>query len=228
MEDNQKKLLLLFIHSVVSDSLWPHRLQHARLPCPSPSLRACSNSCPLSRWCHPTILSAVIPFSFLQSFPASGSFLMSQLFTSGGQSIGGLAWASVLPNEYSGLISFKTNWFDLFAVQGTLKNLLQHHSSKVSILWHSHPYMTTGRTIALTIQNFVSKVMALLFNMLSSLVIAFLPRTKHLWFHGCNAIRSDFGAQENKVCHCIHCFSIYLPWSDVTECHDLRFLNAEF
>ena len=121
MDDNQKKLLLLFIHSVVSDSLWPHRLQHARLPCPSPSLRACSNSCPLSRWCHPTILSAVIPFSFLQSFPASGSFLMSQLFTSGGQSIGGLAWASVLPNEYSGLISFKTNWFDLFAVQGTLK-----------------------------------------------------------------------------------------------------------
>ena len=177
---------------------------------------------------HVHWVSDAIQLSHPVSSPFPPAFNLSHHdFPASGQSIGASASASVLPNEYSGLISFKTNWFDLFAVQGTLKNLLQHHSSKVSILWHSHPYMTTGRTIALTIQNFVSKVMALLFNMLSSLVIAFLPRTKHLWFHGCNAIRSDFGAQENKVCHCIHCFPIYFPWSDGTGCHDLRFLNVE-
>ena len=90
-------LLLLFSRSVVSDSLWPHGLQHARLPCPSLSPRVCSNSCPLSQWCHPTISFSVVPFSCLQSFPESRSFPMSQLFTSGGQSIGASASASVLP-----------------------------------------------------------------------------------------------------------------------------------
>ena len=114
--------------------------------------RACSDSCPLSLWCHPTISSSVIPFSYCpQSFPASGSFQMSQLFTSGGQSIGVSASTSVLPMNTQG-------WLDLLAVQGTLKSLLQHHSSKASILRHSaffivqlsHPYMTTGETIALT------------------------------------------------------------------------------
>ena len=114
--------------SVMSDSLWSYGLQHTRLPRPSLSPRACSNSCPLSRWCHPTILSSVAPFSScLQSFPASGSFPMSQFFASGGQSIA--ASASAFPmNEYSGLISLRINWFDLFAVQGTLKNLLQYHN----------------------------------------------------------------------------------------------------
>ena len=102
-------------------------------------------------------------------------------------------------NEYSGLISFRIDWFDLLAAQGTLKSLLQHHSSKASILWYSaffiiqfsHPYMTTGKTIALTIQNFVAKVMSLLFNMLSRLVIAFLPRSKHLlilWLQSPSAV----------------------------------------
>ena len=87
-----------FSHSVVSDSLWSHGLQHAKLPCPSRTPEACSNSCPLSQWCHPTILSSVVSFSScLQSFPASGSFLSSQFFTSGGQSIGASASASVLP-----------------------------------------------------------------------------------------------------------------------------------
>ena len=154
--------LLVFSCSVVSDSLWPHGL-HARLPCPSPSPGAWSNSCPLSWWCHPTISSSVIPFSScLQSFPASGSFLMSWLFTSGGQSTGAqakeLSFSISLSNEYSGLISFRIDWFDLFAIQDTVKSLLQHHNSKALILWHSdffmvqlsHPYMTTGKTIALT------------------------------------------------------------------------------
>ena len=180
-------LLLLFSHSVMSDSLWPQGLQHTRLPQPSPSLRTCSNSCPLSRWCHPTISSSVVPFSsHLQSFPASGSFLMSQFFTSSGQSIG--ASASASSNEHSGLSSFRMDWLDVLAVQGTLKSLLQHHSSKASILRRSaffivqlsHPYMTIGKTIALTWWAFFGKVMSLLFYMLSRLVITFLPRSKHL------------------------------------------------
>ena len=159
------------------------------LPCPSPTSKAYSNSCPLNQWCHPTISSSVIPFSsHLQSFPASGSFQMSRFFTSGSQSIGVSASASVLPNEYSRLISFRIDWLDLLAVQGTLKSLLQHHSSKATILRCSafftvqllHPYMTTGKTIALTRQTFVDKIMSLLFNMLSRLVIAFLARSKRL------------------------------------------------
>ena len=131
--------------------------QDYRLPCPSPSPGACSNSRPLSRWCHPTISSSVIPFSScFQSFPASGSFLMNQLFTSGGPKYWNFRFSTSPSNEYSGLISFRIDWFDLLAVQGTLKSLIQHHSSKASILQRSpffivqlaHPYMTTGKTIA--------------------------------------------------------------------------------
>ena len=139
-------------------------------------------------------------------------------------------------NEYSGLIFFRMDWLDHLAVHGTLKSFLQHHSSKASILRHSafcivqlsHPYMTTGKTIALTRWTFVGKVMSLLFNMLSRLVIAFLPRSKHLTFMAAVTICSDFGAQKNKVSHCFHCFPIYLPLTDGTRCHDLSFLNVEF
>ena len=158
--------------------------------------------CPLSRWCHPAISSSVIPFSSCpQSFPASGSFQMSQLC---------IRWSkywsfslSISPsNEHPGLISFRMDWLDLLAVQGTLKSLLQYHSSKASILWHSalfivqlsHPYMTTGKTIALTKWTFVGKVMSLLFNMLSRLLITFLPRTKHLlisWLQSPSAVILD-------------------------------------
>ena len=129
-------LSVQFSRSVESDSWQPHGLQHTRLPCPSPAPGACSNSCPLSRWCHPTISSSVMPFtSSLQSFRASRSFLMSQFFTSGGWSIGVSAWTSISPlNEYSELISFRMDWFDNLEVQGTLKSVLQHHSSKASIL----------------------------------------------------------------------------------------------
>ena len=196
-----------FSRSVVSDSLWPHGLQHARLLCLSPTPGVYSNSCPLSWWCHPTISSYVIPFSsHLQSFPASGSFQMSQLFASGGQTIGSFSFNISPSNEYSGLISFRMDWFDLLAVQGTLKSLLQHHSSKASILWHSaffivqlsHPYMTTGKTTALIRWAFVGKVMYLLFNMLSRLVITFLPRSKGLSFMATVTICSDFGAPKVK------------------------------
>ena len=131
----------------------------------------------------------------LQSFLASGSFQMSQFFALSGQSVGVSASASVShSNEHSGLISFRMDWLDLLAVQGTLNSLLQHHSSKASILRRSaffrvqfsHPYMTTGKTIALTRWTFVGKVMSLLSNMLSRLVITFLPRSKHLFIYGCS------------------------------------------
>ena len=175
----------------MSDSLLPHGLQYARPPRPSPTLGVYPYSCPLSRWCHPTISSSLIPFfSCPLSFPASRSFPVSQLFASGGQSIS--ASTSVLQrsfsfsispsSEHSGLISFSMDWLDLLAVLGTFKSLLQPHSSKASILRHlafftvqlSHPYMTTGKTIALTRCTFVGKAMSLLFNMLPRLVITFL------------------------------------------------------
>ena len=140
-------------------------------------------------------------------------------------------------NEYSKLISFKMDWLNLLAVQGTLKSLLQHHSSKALILWHSafflvqlsHPYMTTGKTIALIRWTFVGKVMPLLFNMLSRLDMAFLPRSKHVlisWLHSPSTVILEL--PKNKVCHCFHCFPIYLPWSDGTRCHDFSLLNVEF
>ena len=163
--------------------------QHAWLPCLSPSPGVCSDSCPLSQWCYLTILSSATSFSFcLQSFPASGSFQMSWFLVSGGQSIRSFSFSISPSNEYSELISFRIDWFDLLAVQGTLKSLLQHHSSKALILWCSvfymvqlsHPYMTTGKMIGLTIWTSFSKIMFLLFNMLSRLVIVFLPRSKHL------------------------------------------------
>ena len=166
----------------MSDSLWPHGLQHARLLCPSLSPGVCSNSCPLSRECYLT--------SHLYLLLLSSIFPSIKVFSN--ELALGIRWPkywsfhlNISPsNEYSGLISFKIDWFDLLPVQGTLKSLLQHHNSKASILWHSaffmvylsHPYMTTGKTVALTIWTFVSKVMSLLFNMLSKFVIAFLPR----------------------------------------------------
>ena len=145
---------------------------------------------------------------------------MSQLFASGGQSIGSFSFNISLSNEHPDLISFRMDWLDLFAVQGTLKSLLQHHSSKASILQCSaffvahlsHPHTTTGKTIALTRGTFVGKVMSLLFNMLSRLVITFLPRSKRFlisWLQSQSAV--IFGAQKNKVSHCFHRFPIYLP-----------------
>ena len=141
------------------------------------------------------------------------------------------------PNKYLGLISFRMDWFDLFVVQGTLNSLLQCHNSKASILQHSgfsmvqisHLYMTTRKTIALTRRTFVSKAMSLFFNMLSKLGITFLLRRKRLlisWLQSPSAV--FFGAQKSKVCHCFHCFPIYLPWNDGTGYHDLSFLNVEF
>ena len=146
-------LIVQFSHSVMSNSLQPHGLQHVRLSCSSPTPGTYTNSCPSSQGCHPTISSSVVPFSScLQSFPASGSF---QRLSSLHQVAKYCCFSfSISPsNEYSGLISFRMDWLDLLAVQGTLKSLLQHHSSKASILRPSaffivqlsHPYMTPGK-----------------------------------------------------------------------------------
>ena len=174
---------------VMLDSLWPCGLQHARLPCPSPTPGVYSKSCPSSQWCHPTI-SSWCPLVLLPS-----TFSSNKAFSNG--SALHIGWSKyqcsrfrISPfNEYSGRISSRIDWFDLLAVQGSLKSLLQHHSFKVSVLQCSaffmvqlsHLYMTTGKTIALTIWTFIGKVMSLLFNMLSRFVRVFLPRKKCLF-----------------------------------------------
>ena len=226
----------------MSDPLQPRGPQYARPPCLSATSRAYPNSCPLSRWSHLTISSTVIPFSScLQSFPASGSFQMrwcwceEMLFASGGQSIGVSASASVLlvnTLDWSPL-----GWIGWISLQSKgLKSLLQHHSSKASILRHSavfkvqisHPYMTTGKTIALTKDGLLlAKECLCLFNMLSRLVITFFPRSKRLlisWLQSPSAVILE---PRKIVSHYFYCFPIYLPWSDGTWYHDLSFLNVE-
>ena len=150
-------------------------------------------------------------------------FLLQGIFLTQGLNLGLLHCRQTLYHlNYQGrpfMISFRMDWLDLLAVQGTLKSLLQHHSSKASILrcsvffiiQLSHPCTTTGKNIALTRRTFVGKVMSLLFNKLSGLVITSLPRSKCLYFKVAVTICSDFGAPQNKVCHCFHCFPIYLP-----------------
>ena len=189
-----------FSHSVVSDSLRLHEPQHTRPPCPPPTPTLYPNSCPLSRWCHLTISSSIVPFSSCPlSFPASGSFPMNQLFASGGQSIGVSASTSVLPmntQDWSPL--GWTGWISLQAkglsrvFSNTTVQKHQFFSTQLSfIVQLSHPYMTTGKTIALTRWTFVDRAMSLLLNILSRLVIAFLPRRKRLlisWLHSSSAV----------------------------------------
>ena len=176
-----------FSHSVVSDSLQPHGLQHARLPCPSPT-----HVHELTQTHVHRVGDAIRPSHPLlsPSPPAPNPSQHQSLFQ----------WVNFLHEVAKGvLISFRMDWLDLLAVQGTLKSLLQHHSSKASVLWHSafftvqlsHPYMTTGKTIALTRRTLVGKVMSLLLNMLSRLVITFLSRSKHLlisWLQSPSAV----------------------------------------
>ena len=178
-----------FSRSVTSYSLRSHESQHARPPCPSPTPRVHPNSCPLSQWCHPAISSSVIPFSSCPQIPPSiRVFSNESTFRMRWPKYWSFSFSVIPSKEIPGLISFRMEWLDLLAVQGTLKSLLQHHSSKASILrcsafftvLLSHLYKTIGKTIALTRQTFVGKVMSLLFNMLSRLVITFLPRSKHL------------------------------------------------
>ena len=189
---NWESSIKIYIFSSVSQScptLWPHGLQCDRLPYPSLSPGVFSNSSPLSQWCYLTISSSAALFSFcLQYFSASGSFPINQLFTSGGQTIGASVSASVFPMISQGW--FPLGLIGLISMQskGLFNSLLQHHNLKASVLQCSaffmvqlsHSYMTIGKTIALTIQTFVGKVMSLLFNMLSRFVIVLLSRSKCL------------------------------------------------
>ena len=208
---------------------------------PSPTPRTCSNlsnesvmpSNHLILFCSLLLLPSIFP-SIRVFFQWVSSLYQVD------QSIGSFSFSISPSNEYSGLISFRMDWFNLLTVQGTLKSLLQHHSSKASILQCSafimvqlsHLYITTGKTIALTIWTFVSNVMSLLFHMLSRFVIAFLPNSKYLsisWLQSLSTVilEPPF-PQTPKNCHCFHHFSIYLSWRDGTGCHNLCFLNVEF
>ena len=227
-----------FSLSVTSDSLQPHELQHARPSCSSPTPGVHPNSCPLSQWCHSNHLILCRPLLLLPSiFPSIRVFSNESALYIRWPKYWNFSFNISPSNEHPGLmIPFRMDWLYLLAIQGTLKSLLQHHSSKASILLHSaffivqisHPYMTTGKTIALTRRTHVGKVISLLFNMLSRLVITFLPRSKCLlisWLQSPSAVILE--PPQNKVSHCFHCFPIYLPWSDGTRCHDLSFLNVE-
>ena len=219
------------------DSLWPQGLQHARLPLPFVissrllKLLSIESVTPFNHLilCHsllllPSIFPSIMVYSNESALRSRWPKYLSFSF-------------SITPsNEHPGPISFGRYWLDLLAVQGTLKSLLQHHSSKASILWRSafftvqlsHSHTTTGKTIALTRRTFIGKVMSLRLNMLSRLVITFLPRSKRLlisWLQSPSAVILE--PRKNKVWHCFHCFPIYLPWSDGTRCHDLHFLNVE-
>ena len=174
-------------------TLRPHGLQHARLPGPSPSPTVCSNSCPIESVMPSIHLILCCPLLLLLSMvPSIKVFSNESVFCIRWSKYWNFSFSISPSNEYLGLISFRMDWFDLLAVQGTLKSLLHNHSSKASIfqcsasfiVQLSHPYMTTGKAIALSRRTFVSNVMSLLFNMLSRLVIAFLPRSKRLLFHG--------------------------------------------
>ena len=194
--------------------------------CPSLSPAACSNSCPLSRCCHPTIhLIFCRPLLLLPSiFPSIRVFSNESALCVRWPNCWSFSFSISPSNEYSGLISFRMDWLDLLAVQRTLKSLLHHHSSKAPILQGlaffmvqlSPPSMIAGKTIALTRQTFVGKVMCLFFNMLSRFDIAFLPRSKHLLISWLQSLSTVILEPKKIVCHHFHCFPIYLPWSDGT------------
>ena len=201
----------------MSDTLQPHELQRAKLPCPSPIPRVHSNSPPSSVMpsshlilYHPLLLLPPIPPSITVFSNESTLCMRWPKYWS-------FSFSIIPSKEHPGLISFRMDWMALLTVQETLKSLLQHHTSKASICWHSafftvqlsHPYMTTGKTIALTRQTFVGKAISLLLNMLSRLLITFLPRGKRLlisWLQSPSAVILE---PKKIVRHCFHCFPIY-------------------
>ena len=226
-----------FSCSIFSDTLRPHELQHqASLSITNslslPKLTSIESVMPSNRLilCRPLLHLPSI-------FPRIRVFSNKSVLCIRWPKYWSFSFNINPSNEYPGLISFRMDWLDLLAVQGTLKSLLQHHNSKASILQCSaffivqlsHPYMTIGKTIALTRWTFVGKVMSLLFNVLPRLVITFLPRSKRLfisWLQSLSAVTLE--ARKKKVSHCFYCFPIYFPWSDGTRFHDLTFLNVEF
>ena len=221
----------------MSDSLWPYVLQCAGHPCPLLSPGVCSRSCPLAQWCYLIISSSVSTFSFyLLSFPASGSFPKIWLFSSGGQGIGVSTLPSVLPMSIQG-------WFplELTCLISLLSKRLSRALSRTTIWKHQflRPQVSSWSNSPFVHDycknhNYDNMYLCWLkwclcfFNTLSKLVMVSLPRSKRLLISWLQSVCSDFGAQENKICHCFHFSPFYLPWSDGTGCHDLSFLNVEF
>ena len=209
----------------MSDSLQPHGLQHASTPTP----RACSDSCPSSQWCLPLCP----PSPPASVFPSIRVFSNKSVFASGGQSIGASASASALPKNtqewfllgLTGLISLQSKGLSRVFSNTTVQKH-QFFGTQLS-LW-SDSNIHTRKTIALTRRTFVSKVMSLLFNMLSRFVTAFLPRSKRLLISSLQSPSAVILRPKKIKSLCFHCFPICLPWSDRTGCHDLHFLNAEF
>ena len=215
----------------MSDSLRSHGLKHTRplsytISQSLPKFMSIVSVMPSSHliiWCPLLLLPAIFP-SIRDFSNESAVYIRWPNYWSFNFSISP-------SNEYSGLISLKIDWFDLTAVRGTLRSLLQHYISKASILWRSafftvqlsQPHVTTGKTIAWIIWTFLNRVMSLLFNTLSRFVIAFLPQSNHLLISWLQSVRSDFRPQEEEICHYFHPF--YLPWSNGAGCHDLMFFN---
>ena len=212
-------------------TLWLHGLQHTRLPCPSQFPEVCSNSCILTCWCHPTLSSSVTPFSSCpQSFPASGSFPMSWHFTSDDQSIGALASASFLPMNIQGWFPLRLTYLISLQSKGLSRVFSSTTVRKHQIFLHSaffmvqlsHLYMTTGKTIALTIWTFVGKVMSLLFNMLSRFVIAFLLRSKRLllsWLQSPSVVMLERKKIKSVT---VSTFSPGVNWANGRNCNGLK------
>ena len=218
----------------MSDSFRPHELQHTRPPCSSPTPRVHQT--------HVHWVGDAIQPSHPLSSPSPPAFNLPSIRLFSNESVLHIRWPkfwsfsfSISPSKYSELISFRMDWLDLLAVQGILKSLQHHHSSKASILWHSaffmvqlsHPYMTTRKIVALTRQTSVGKVMSLLFNLLSRLVIAFLLRSKPLLISWLQSLSPEILEPPKIKSVTVSSFPIYFPWSDGTRCHDLRFLNVE-
>ena len=209
----------------MSNSLRSHECpvaKHASLTHSSPIPRAYSNSCPLSQRCHPIISTFLVTF-FSSIFPTIRVFPNESVLHIRWPKYWSFSFSISPSNDYLGLASFTIDWLDLLAVQGTLKSLVQHHSSKESVLQCStffiaqlsHPYMTTGEIIALTRWTFSGKVMSLLFNMLPRLVIAFLPRSKHLlipWLESPSAVMLE--PPKNEVRHCFPSICHEVIWLD--------------
>ena len=223
-----------FSHAVMPDFLGPHELQHARLACPSPK-KSLLKPMSINSVIPPNHLILCCPLLLLPSiFPRIRVFSNESILPIRWPKYWSFSFSISSDNEYSRLISFRIDWLDHLAVRGTLKSLL-HHSLKASVLLPSvffmvqlsHLYIATGKAIALTRQSFVGKVMSLLFNMLSRMVIAFLPRSKRLlisWLHSPSAVILE----PKKInCYWFHYFPIYLPWSKGTWCHNFSFLNVE-
>ena len=214
--------------SKLCPTLWPHGLQHARPPCPSASPRVCPSLCLLHWWCRPAISSSDTLLLLPSIFPSNREFSNESPVHIRWQKYWSFSFSISPSSEYSGLISLKIDWFDFLAIRGICRNLLQHHSLRALIFWHSvfftSPALATiGMTIALTIRTFVGRVMSLLFNTLSRFVTTLRPRSNHLLFSRLQSASAVIWEPKKRKYHYFHLFPFYLQSNNGAGCHDLRF-----